>query len=68
MKAILKNWIHKTCVKEVVNEMIEGMRKVDQINALWWLEELQQPKQYVAVLSGKGKDLLIDIQVKTLEN
>ncbi len=26
-KAILKNWIHKARVKEVVDEMIEGMRK-----------------------------------------
>ncbi len=26
-KAILKNWIHKTWAEEVVDEMIEGMRK-----------------------------------------
>ena len=24
-KAILKNWIHKTCTEEVIDEMIEGM-------------------------------------------
>ncbi len=24
-KAILKNWIHKMCVEELVDEMIEGM-------------------------------------------
>ncbi len=57
-KAILKNWIHKTRVEEVVDAMIKGMRKTDRINALWWLEELQQPKQYVTTLSRKGKDLL----------
>ncbi len=55
-------------MEEVVDEMIKGMRKADRINALWWLKELQQPKQYVAALSGKGKDLLIDVQVETLEN
>ncbi len=43
-KAILKNWIHKTCAEEVVDEMIKGMWKAAQINALWWLEELQQLK------------------------
>ncbi len=48
--------------------MIEGMQKADRINALWWLEELQQPKQYIAALSGKGKDLVINVQIKTLEN
>ncbi len=67
-KVILKNWIHKAWVEEVVDKMIEGMRKAEWINALWWLEELQQPKQYVATLSRKGKDLLINIQVETLEN
>ncbi len=43
-KVILKNWIHKTHAEEVVNKMIEGMRKATRINALWWLEELLQPK------------------------
>ncbi len=33
-KAILKNWIHKMHVEEVVDNMIEGMRKATQINAL----------------------------------
>ncbi len=67
-KAILKNWIHKARAEEVVDNMIEGMGKASRTNALKWLEELQQPRQYIATLSGKGKDLLIDIQVKTLEN
>ncbi len=67
-KAILKNWIHKACMEEVVDKMIKGMQKADRINALWWLEELQQPRQYIAALSRKGKDLLIDVQVETLKN
>ncbi len=54
--------------EEVVDEMIEGMWKVTRINALWWLEELQQPKRYINQLSRKGKDLNIDIQIETLEN
>ena len=67
-KAILKNWIHKARVEEVVDNMIKGMHKASRANALEWLKELQQPRQYIAALSGRGKDLLIDVQVKTLEN
>ncbi len=67
-KAILKNWIHKARTEEVVNEMIEGMRKAMQTNALEWLEELRQPRWYISALSGKGKDLNIDVQIETLEN
>ncbi len=44
-KAILKNWIHKAWAEEVVDDMIEGMRKAMRIDALWWLEELWQPRQ-----------------------
>ncbi len=68
VKTILKNWTHKACAEEVVDEMIEGMRKAAGINALEWLEELQQPKQYISALSRKGKDLNIDVQIETLEN
>ncbi len=39
-KAILKNWIHKAHMEEVVDEMIKGMWKAERINALWWLKEL----------------------------
>ncbi len=38
------------------------------VNTLWWLEELRQPKRYVSALSGKGKDLTINVQIETLEN
>ncbi len=48
--------------------MIEGMCKAVQINALEWLKELQQPKWYISALSGKGKDLNINVQIETLEN
>ncbi len=67
-KVILKNWIHKTCTEEVVDEMIEGMRKAECINALWWLKELWQPRWYISRLSRKGKDLAINVQIETLEN
>ncbi len=67
-KAILKNWIHKARAEEVVDDMIEGMRKAMRVDALWWLEELRQPKRYISALSGKGKDLTIDVQIETLEN
>ncbi len=68
VKAILKNWIHKARVEEVVNDMIEGIRKAMRIDALWWLEELRQPKRYISALSGKGKDLTIDVQIKIQGN
>ncbi len=67
-KAILKNWIHKARAEEVVDDMIEGMRKAMHVDVLWWLEELWQPRRYISALSGKGKDLTIDIQIETLEN
>ncbi len=67
-KAILKNWIHKARAEEVVDDMIEGMRKAMRIDALWWLEELRQPRRYISALSGKGKDLTVDVQIETLEN
>ncbi len=40
VKAILKNWIYKARAEEVMDSMIEGMRKAMQVDALWWLEEL----------------------------
>ncbi len=67
-KAILKNWIHKARAEEVVDSMIEGMRKALRVDALWWLEELRQPRRYISALSGKGKDLTIDVQIKILGN
>ncbi len=67
-KAILKNWIHKARAEEVVDDMIEGMRKATRLDALWWLEELRQPKRYISALSGKGKDLTIDVQIETPKN
>ncbi len=51
-----------------MDDMIEGMRKAMRVDALWWLEELRQPKRYISTLSRKGKDLTIDIQIETLNN
>ncbi len=67
-KAILKNWIHKARVEEVVDNTIKGMCKASRTHALKWLKELQQPKWYIAALSRKGKDLVINVQIKMLEN
>ncbi len=67
-KAILKNWIHKARAEEVVDSMIEGMQKAMRVDMLWWLKELRQPRRYISMLSGKGKDLTIDVQIETLEN
>ncbi len=39
-----------------------------RVDTLWWLEELRQPRRYISALSGKGKDLTIDVQIETLEN
>ncbi len=67
-KAILKNWIHKVRAEEVMDDMIKGMWKAMRVDTLWWLKELRQPKRYISALSGKGKDLTINIQIETLEN
>ncbi len=67
-KAILKNWIHKAQAEEVVDSMIEAMRKAMRVDMLWWLKELRQPKRYISALSGKGKDLTIDVQIEILGN
>ncbi len=48
--------------------MIEGMRRAEWIRALEWLEELRQLRQYVCQLSGGGRDLVTDVQIKTLQN
>ncbi len=47
VRAILKNWIHKTRVEEVVNKMLEGLRGATCTNALDWMEELQQPRHSI---------------------
>ncbi len=63
-KAILKNWIHKTRVEEVVDEMIEGLRKTTCTNALDRMDELQQPQHYICQLSGSDKALTTDVQIE----
>ncbi len=68
VKAILKNWIHKARAEEVMDSMIEGMRNAMRVDALWWLKELRQPKHYISAISGKDKDLTIDVQIEILGN
>ncbi len=63
-RAILKNWIHKTRVKEVVDEMLEGLRKTTCINTLEQMDELQQPRRYICRLSGSDKALMTDILIE----
>ncbi len=46
-RAILKNWIHKAWVKEVVDEMLEDLQKATRSNALEQLNELRQPRRYI---------------------
>ncbi len=67
-KAILKNWIHKMRIEEVVDEMIEGLRGAKRINVLGWMEELQQSRRYICQVSGSEKALTTSVQIETLEN
>ncbi len=46
-KAILKNWIHKTRVEEVVDDLLEGLRKAMRTNALEQMDELRKPQRYI---------------------
>ncbi len=46
-----------------MDDMIEGMRKAMRVDALWWLKELRQPRWHISTLSGKGKDLTINVQI-----
>ncbi len=63
-RAVLKNWIHKMQVEEVVDEMLEGLRKATHINALEQMEELRQPRCYICWLSRSDKALTTDIQIE----
>ncbi len=60
-RVILKNWIHKTWVEEVVDEMIEGLRT--NINALEVMHELRQPRHYICRLSEGDKALTTNVQI-----
>ncbi len=63
-RAILKNWIHKTRVEEVVDEMLEGLRKAMRTNALEQMDELRKPRRYICRLSGSDKALTTDILIE----
>ncbi len=62
--AILKNWIHRTRVEEVVDEMLEGLRRATCTNALEQMDELRQPRRYICRLSGSDKALTTDISIE----
>ncbi len=63
-RAILKNWIHKTRVEEVVDKMLEGLRKAMHTNALEQMDELRKPRRYICRLSGSDKALTTDILIE----
>ncbi len=67
-RAILTNWIHKTRVEEVVDEMLEGLRKAMRTNALEQMDELQKPRRYICRLSGNDKALTTDILIEMLSS
>ncbi len=62
-RAILKNWIHKTRVEEVVDEMIEGLRKTMHTNTLEWMDKLRQRRHYICQLSRSNKALTTNVQI-----
>ncbi len=63
-RAILKNWIHKTWVEEVVDEMLEGLRKAMRTQALEQMDELRQPRCYICRLSRSDKALTTNILIE----
>ncbi len=67
-RAILKNWIHKTRVEEVVDEMLEGLRKAMRTNALERMDELRKPRRYICQLSGSDKALTTDLLIETADS
>ncbi len=63
-RAILLNWIHKTRVEEVVDNLLEGLRKAMRTNALEQMDELRKPRRYICRLSGNEKSLTTNIQIE----
>ncbi len=67
-RAILRNWIHKTRVEEVVDEMLEGLRRATRTNALEQMDELRQPQRYICRLSGSDKALTTNLLIEMLSS
>ncbi|SJL08820.1 uncharacterized protein ARMOST_12191 [Armillaria ostoyae] len=67
-RAILLNWIHKTRVEEVVDNLLEGLRSSEHFRALEWLDELRKPKRYFIRAQNSPQSLLIPVELETLEH
>ncbi|SJL04863.1 uncharacterized protein ARMOST_08234 [Armillaria ostoyae] len=66
-QAILLNWIHKTRVEEVIDNLLEGLHSSERFRALEWLDELRKPKRYFICAQNSPQSLQIPVQIKTLE-
>ncbi|SJL13670.1 uncharacterized protein ARMOST_17118 [Armillaria ostoyae] len=67
-RTILLNWIHKTRVEEVVDNLLEGLRSSERFCALEWLDELHKPKRYFIRAQNFPQSLLIPVVLETLEH
>ncbi|SJL14246.1 uncharacterized protein ARMOST_17702 [Armillaria ostoyae] len=66
-RTILLNWIHKTRVEEVVDNLLEGLRSSERFRTLDWLDELRKPKQYFIHAQNSPASLLLPVVLETLE-
>ncbi|SJL13410.1 uncharacterized protein ARMOST_16853 [Armillaria ostoyae] len=66
-RAILLNWIHKTRVEEVVDNLLEGLHSSERFRALDWLDELRKPKRYFIRAQNSPSSLLLPVVLETLE-
>ena len=66
---MLLNWIHKTRAEEVVDNLLDGLRRAERTNALEWLDELRKPKRYLIRSTTTSKrDLKIPLQLELLDS
>ncbi|SJL04219.1 uncharacterized protein ARMOST_07580 [Armillaria ostoyae] len=66
-RAILLNWIHKTRVEEVVDNLLEGLRSSERFRTLEWLDELHKPKRYFIRAQNSPQSLLLPVVLETIE-
>ncbi|SJL07232.1 uncharacterized protein ARMOST_10575 [Armillaria ostoyae] len=67
-RATLLNWIHKTQVEKVVDNLLKGLCSSEHFHALEWLNELCKPKRYFICAQNSPSSLLVPVQLETLEN
>ena len=68
-RSVLLNWIHKTRAEEVVDNLLDGLRRAERTNALEWLDELHKPKRYLIRSTTTSKrDLKIPLQLELLDS